>query len=89
MVVLNSYKNHLSIQFEKFYKEKNIITFYLPTHLLHFTQPFDIEYFNILKRSYSRQFKAFIKVHINHIIKTEFFIAFKAAHFITMTASNI
>jgi hypothetical protein len=38
---------------------------------------------------YGRELKAFIKAHINHITKTEFFIAFKAAHFNTMTAKNV
>jgi len=30
----------------------------------------------------------FIKAHINHITKVEFFLAFKAAHFASMTESN-
>ncbi len=89
MVVLDNYKNHFSIQFEKFYKEKNIIIFYFFTHSSHLIQLFDIECFNILKRSYNRQFKTFIKAYINYITKTEFFITFKAAHLVTITVSNI
>ena len=89
MIVLDGYKSHFSIQFEEFYKEKNIIIFYLFVHLSYFIQLFDIGYFNILKQSYSRQFKVFIKVYINHIIKTEFFIVFKAVYFIIITISNI
>ena len=38
---------------------------------------------------YGRELEAFIKAHINHITKTEFFIAFKAAHLATMKAENI
>jgi hypothetical protein len=38
---------------------------------------------------YGRELKAFIKAHINHITKTKFFIAFKAAHFNTITAENV
>jgi hypothetical protein len=43
----------------------------------------------VLKRAYGRELEAFIKAYINHITKTEFFIAFKAAHLSTMTPENI
>ncbi len=89
MVVLDGYKSHLSIQFEEFCKEKNIITFCLFTYLSHLTQPLNIRCFNILKRSYGQQFETFIKAYINYIIKTEFFIAFKTVHLVIITASNI
>ncbi|SRR6266566_3431270 len=89
MVVLDGYKNHFLIQFEEFYKKKNIITLCFPAHSSHLTQPFNVRCFNVLKRSYSRQFETFIKIYINYIIKTEFFIAFKAVHLIIMIISNI
>jgi hypothetical protein len=89
MIVLDDHKSHLSAQFEEFYKEKNIITLCLPVHSSYLTQPLDIDCFNILKRLYNKQLEAFIKTHINHIAKPEFFIAFKAAHLITMTTENI
>ena len=89
MIVLDGYKSHLSAQFEKFYKEQNIITLYLPAHSSYITQPLDIGCFSVLKRMYGRELEAFIKAHINHITKTEFFIAFKAAHLATMKAENI
>jgi len=43
----------------------------------------------MLKRLYGRGFEDFIKTYINYIIKTEFFIVFKAAHFNIMTFENI
>jgi hypothetical protein len=43
----------------------------------------------VLKYLYGKELEAFIKAHINHITKVEFFIAFKAAHTNTMTAENI
>ena len=89
MVVFDSYKSYLSTQFEQFYKEKYIITLYLPIHFSHFTQPLDIGCFNMLKRSYNRGLEDFIKTYINYIIKTEFFIAFKTAYFNIMTPENI
>jgi hypothetical protein len=41
-----------------------------------------------LKRSYSLQIEHFIKAHINHISKVEFFIAFKAAYKQSITVQN-
>ncbi len=88
MIVLDNYKNHLSIQFEEFYKEKNII-FYFPTHSSYITQPLDVGCFNVLKRLYNREFEDLIKVYINYIIKTKFFIAFKTVYLNIMTSKNI
>ncbi len=89
MVIFDNYKNHLSVQFEQFCKEKYIIILYFFIYSLYFIQPLDVGCFNILKRSYGRNLKDFIKTYINHIIKTEFFIVFKAAHFNIMTSKNI
>jgi len=89
MVVLDSYKNHLSVQFEQFYKEKYIIIFYLSIHFLYLIQLLDVDCFNILKQLYGRGFKDFIKIYINYIIKTEFFIVFKTIYFNIITLENI
>ncbi len=89
MIVFDGYKSYLSVQFEQFYKEKCIIILYLFIYFLHLIQLLDVDYFNMLKRSYSQGFEDFIKAYINYIIKTEFFIAFKVAHFNTITFENI
>jgi hypothetical protein len=89
MVVLDGHESHLSAQFEGFCKEKSIVTLCLPPHSSHLTQPLDVGCFSVLKRMYSRELEAFIKAHINHITKCEFFSAFKTAHFNTMTVGNV
>ncbi len=89
MITLDGHESHLSAEFELFCKEKNIITLCLPPHSSHLTQPLDVGCYSVLKRAYSKEIEAFIKAHINHITKPEFFIAFKAAHFATMTSGNI
>jgi hypothetical protein len=89
MIVLDGHESHISAQFDQFCKEKNIITLCLPAHSSHLTQPCDVGCFSVLKRSYGKELEHFIKTHINHITKPEFFIAFKAAHFATMTPGNI
>ena len=89
MIVLDGHESHLSVKFEDFCKEKNIITLCLPAHSSHLTQPLDVGCFSVLKRSYGSELEDFIRAHINHITKTEFLLAFKAAHFKTMTPENI
>ena len=89
MIVLNDYESHLLVQFKEFYKEKNIITLCLFIHFSHLTQPLDISCFSILKWSYDKELEDFIKVYINHIIKTEFLLVFKIVYFNTMTTENI
>lgn len=89
MIVLDGHDSHLSVPFDTFCKEKNIITLCLPAHSSHLTQPLDIGCFSVLKRMYGHELEDFIKAYINHITKPEFFIAFRIAHFATMTPENI
>jgi hypothetical protein len=89
MIVLDGHESHLSSQFEDFCKEKNIITICLPPHSSHLTQPLDVGCFSVLKRSYGKEIESFIKANISHITKTDFFLAFKAAHFASMTLTNV
>ncbi len=89
MFILNGYKSHFSIQFKDFYKEKNIITFCLFIYSLYIIQSLDIGCFNVLKRLYGRELEVFIKVYINYITKTEFFIVFKAVYFNIIISNNI
>ncbi|ESZ90927.1 hypothetical protein SBOR_8699 [Sclerotinia borealis F-4128] len=44
---------------------------------------------DVLKRAYGSQIEGFIKAHINHISKVEFFIAFKAAYQQSITVQNM
>ncbi len=52
------------------------------------TQLLDIGCFSVLKRAYGRQIKTFIKAHINHITKIEFFLAFTTVYKELITAQN-
>jgi hypothetical protein len=88
MLVLDGHESHESAVFQKYYKANNIITLCLPTHSSHLTQLLDIGCFSILKRIYGRQIETFIKAHINHITKVEFFLAFYAAYNQSNTTQN-
>ena len=80
MLVLDGHESHESAEFQEYCKTHNIITLGLPPHSSHLTQPLDVGYFSVLKRAYSSQIETFIRAHINHITKVEFFLAFKAAY---------
>ena len=43
---------------------------------------------SVLKRAYGRQIEDFIKPHINHVTKVEFFISFKATYLDSITLQN-
>lgn len=88
MLVLDGHDSHESAAFQDYCKTHNIIIVSLPPHFSHLTQPLDVGCFSVLKRSYSRQIEDFIKAHINHITKVEFFIAFKAAYTQSITPQN-
>lgn len=60
----------------------------MPPHSSHLTQPLDVGCFSVLKRAYGRQIETFIKAHINHITKVEFFLAFTAAYRESITVRN-
>ncbi|KAJ8070704.1 hypothetical protein OCU04_001075 [Sclerotinia nivalis] len=89
MLVLDGHESHESIPFQSYCKANNIICIRLPPHSSHLTQPFDVGCFGVLKRAYGCQIDGFIKAHINHITKVEFFIAFKAAYQQSITTQNI
>ena len=88
ILVLDRHKSHESAEFQEYCKAHNIITLGLPPHSSHLTQPLDVGCFSVLKRAYGRQIETFIKAHINHITKVEFFLAFVAAYRESITAQN-
>ncbi|APA14250.1 hypothetical protein SS1G_11952 [Sclerotinia sclerotiorum 1980 UF-70] len=89
MLVLDGHESHESVAFQAYCKENDIICLRLPPHSSHLTQPLDVGCFSNLKRSYGGQIDGFIKAHINHISKIEFFIAFKAVYEESITSQNM
>lgn len=88
MLVLDGYESHESAEFQEYCKTHSIITLGLPPHSSYLTQPLDVGCFSVLKRAYSRQIETFIKAHISHITKVEFFLAFKVAYLESITVQN-
>ena len=88
MLVLDGHESHESAGFQEYCMANNIITLCLPSHSSHLTQPLDVGCFSVLKRMYGRQIELFIKAHINHITKVEFFLAFHTAYNQSITIEN-
>jgi len=88
MLVLDGHESHESAAFQDYCKVHNIVTLGLPAHSSHLIQPLDVGCFSVLKRMYGRQIETFIKAHINHITKVEFFLAFHTAYLQSITVQN-
>jgi hypothetical protein len=88
ILVLDGHKSHESAEFQEYCIANNIIALRLPAYSSHLTQPLDVGCFSVLKRMYGRQIETFIKAHINHITKVEFFLAFHAAYNQSITTQN-
>jgi hypothetical protein len=89
LLIIDSYESHCSVAFQDLYKEKKIITIYMPPHSSHLLQLLNVAYFSPLKRIYGDEISALARSRIHHINKQTFLPAFKAAFEKTFTAENI
>jgi hypothetical protein len=87
--MLDRYKSHVSVDFQRYCKENKIMTLCMPAHSSHLLQPLDIGCFGPLKRAYSKEIKDLMRVHISHITKIEFFAAFKNAFMASFSEANV
>jgi hypothetical protein len=84
-----THESYTNAKFNEYYKNANIITLYLPSHSSHLTQPLDIDIFSLLKKIYSSQISYLARAGVTHIIKNDFFPAFRAAFDAVFTKQNI
>ena len=89
MLVIDGHESHMSAEFDRFCKERNIITISMPPHSSHLLQPLDVGCFSPLKRAYGREIEVLMKSHVNHVTKVESFIAFKSAFHAVFTEDNV
>ena len=89
MLIIDGHRNHISIKFNNYCKLNNIITINMPTHSSYLLQPLDVGIFSPLKAAYGHQINLFIWASINHITKSEFFVAYLAARDKIFTEKNI
>ena len=89
MLIIDGHESHISAEFDEYCKVNNIVTVSMPAHSSHLLQPLDVGLYSPLKPAYGYQINLFIRASINHIIKSEFFIAYLAAHNKIFTEKNI
>src|SRR6266566_4460122 len=89
LLILDGYNSYHLYEFECYYKENNIIIFYILLYSSHLFQLLDIGYFNILKQSYDKEVENFIWSYINHIIKPDFFVYFHITFFAIFNEENV
>jgi hypothetical protein len=89
LLILDGHESHISVQFQQYCKENNIITLCMPPHSSHLLQPLDVGCFSSLKTSYGKQIENLMRLRINHITKLEFLPAFKEAFKTAFTDQNI
>ena len=87
--MLDSHESHVSIDFDVYCNEYDIILLSLPPHSSHITQPLDIGIFSPLKRTYGDEINLFIRAYIYHITKVEFLSAYHTAYNKVMSKENI
>jgi uncharacterized membrane protein (Fun14 family) len=89
LLVLDEYKSHVLIDFQRYCKENKIVTLCILVYLLHLLQLLNVGCFSPLKRAYSKEIKDLMRVHISYITKVEFFTAFKNAFIISFSEANV
>ena len=89
MLIIDGHESHISAEFDQYCKDNNIVTVSMPAHSSHILQPLDVALYSPLKRAYGHQINLFIRASINHITKSEFFIAYLAAHNAIFTETNM
>jgi hypothetical protein len=88
-LIVDRHESYQSYEFEKYYKDWNIIPLYILVHSSHKLQPLDVRCFGLLKRIYRTKIEKLIHAYITHVSKEDFFSAFVIAFRITITESNI
>ena len=89
MLIIDGHENHIFIKFDKYCKFNKIVIVSMFVHSFHLLQLLNIGLYLFLKFVYGCQINFFIQVSINHITKTEFFIAYLVAHNAVFIEKNI
>ncbi|MBE1616029.1 hypothetical protein IDF54_14335, partial [Flavobacterium sp. SaA2.13] len=53
MLIVDSHESHMSVEFNQYCKENNIIPISMPPHSSYLLQPLDVALYSPLKRTYS------------------------------------
>ena len=88
-MILDDYNNYCFIEFDDYCKKMKIIILCMLFYSFHILQLFDVRCFGSLKAAYGKKIEKMIQMHFTHIIKDDFFFAFKQVFFVSMDEKNI
>jgi hypothetical protein len=89
LLIINSYKSYYLVEFQNYYKENKIITFYILPYLLHLLQLLNVVCYSLLKRYYSDRILLLARNYVYYISKETFLLVFKVAFKKTFTQKNV
>ena len=72
MLILDGHRSHLTLAFDQYCTEHQIVLLCIPPHSSHLLQPLDVSCFSILKRLYGHQIEQLIRLGVDHIDKEDF-----------------
>jgi hypothetical protein len=81
LLILNSHRSHLTIDFIKYYNQNRILLTVYPPHSTHTLQPLNVVMFKPFSTAYSNQVAAFIErcQELTSISKRDFYPIFITA----------
>ena len=89
LLLIDGHASHVSVEFNRFCKAKDIITVSMPPHSSHLLQLLDVGCSSPLKRAYSGEIEKMVKTNVSRITKMDFFAAFQQAFKATFTTENV
>jgi hypothetical protein len=89
LLIIDGHESHISVQFQQYCKEHEIIALCMPPHSSHLLQPLDVSCFSPMKTAYGFQIEKLMRLRINHITKLEFLPAFGQAFKAAFNEQNI
>ena len=88
-MIFDNHNNHCIINFNNYYKNNNIVSFYIFIHSFHIFQFFDVKCFGFFKVLYGKKIEQIICMQIIYITKNNFFFAFKCVFYVIINPKNI
>ncbi|EJU03211.1 CENP-B protein [Dacryopinax primogenitus] len=89
VLVLDGHRSHVTVEFNQYCKDHNIVPLCLPPHSSHYTQPLNAIVFRPLKQAYCNQMSWLSQCSITSITKPDFFATFHTAFALAFTVQNI
>ena len=89
LLVLDDHSSHVTLEFDQFCLEHQIIVLCMLPHSSHLLQSLDVDCFSVLKQAYRRLVEQIMGNGVNHIDKCEFLPLYRQARQAALHQNNI